>query len=54
MLLTRRLNIALNAQDTANVHNYYERLVAESLLNQEPRASNCVLYQLHDADYIPR
>ncbi len=39
MLLTRRLNIAFNAQDTGNVHNYYERLVAESLLKQEPRAS---------------
>ena len=39
MLLTRRRNIAFSAQDTGTVHNYYERLVAEALLKQDPRAS---------------
>jgi hypothetical protein len=39
MLLTRRRNIAFSAQDTSTVHNYYERLVTESLLKQDPRAN---------------
>ena len=39
MLLTRRRNMAFSAQDTGTVHNYYERLVAEALLKQDPRAS---------------
>jgi hypothetical protein len=39
MLLTRRRNIAFSAQDTGTVHNYYERLVLEALLKQDPRAS---------------
>jgi len=39
MLLNRRDDTTLGAQDTSTVHNYYERLVRESLLKQDPRAS---------------
>jgi hypothetical protein len=37
MLLTRPRSIATN-YDTTSVHNYYERLVTESIISKEPRA----------------
>lgn len=45
MLLSRRRNIGTTAHDTSTVHNYYERLVSEAILEMDPRASS-------DYDYM--
>lgn len=39
MLFAHRRDTVSSTQNTGTVHNYYERLVAESLLKQDPRAS---------------
>jgi hypothetical protein len=43
MLLTshrnRGRNFTSTAQDTTSVHNYYERLVTETIIKQDPRAN---------------
>ncbi len=45
MLLSRRRNINTIKHDASTVHNYYERLVKEEILNQDPRANS-------DGDYM--
>jgi len=45
MLLSRRRNMANTSHDPSTVHNYYERLVTEAILEQDPRASS-------DHDYM--
>lgn len=45
MLLSRRRNLATTPHDPSTVHNYYERLVTEAILKQDPRASS-------DFDYM--
>ncbi|MGH1487155.1 MAG: late competence development ComFB family protein [Cellvibrionaceae bacterium] len=38
MLLSRRRGSTTTNYDTTSVHNYYERLVTESIIRQDPRA----------------
>jgi competence protein ComFB len=45
MLFAHRRDTFSSTQNTGTVHNYYERLVAESLLRQAPQASQ-------DCDFI--
>ena len=39
MLLSRHRGSSTTNYDTTSVHNYYERLVAESIIAQNPRAN---------------
>ncbi|MFT6388538.1 MAG: hypothetical protein ACJAUP_001921 [Cellvibrionaceae bacterium] len=45
MLLSRRRNPDTTPHDPSTVHNYYERLVTEAILQQDPRATS-------DFDYM--
>lgn len=45
MLLSRRRNLGNTAHDASTVHNYYERLVTEAILQQDKRAAS-------DYDYM--
>jgi len=40
MLLSRRRTVTNSNYDTTNVHNYYERLVTEAIISQQPRANS--------------